>query len=153
MIAVIQRTYSPAEVRVDHKTIGQISKGLVILLGVNKGDDEKDAQILADKIIHLRIFNDENEKMNISLKDLGGEALIISQFTLSGNCKKGRRPGFDNAEIPAKAEALYEYFQSLFQRQDIKTASGEFGAMMEVDFINSGPVTFVLDSKDLQTKT
>ena len=149
MIAVIQRTYAPAEVRVAGEVIGKISKGLVILLGVNKGDVEKDAQILADKIINLRIFNDDNKKMNLSLKDIGGEALIISQFTLSGNCKKGRRPGFDNAEKPQRASELYEYFQSLFKNQEVKVATGEFGAMMDVDFINSGPVTFVLDSKEL----
>jgi len=149
MIAVIQRTYSSAEVRVDGKVVGKISKGLVILLGVNKGDDEKDAQILVDKIINLRIFNDENEKMNLSLKDINGEALIISQFTLSGNCKRGRRPGFDNAEKPQRAKELYENFQELFRNQDIKVATGEFGAMMDVDFINSGPVTFVLNSKEL----
>jgi len=149
MIAVIQRTYSSAEVRVDGEVVGKISKGLVILLGVNKGDDEKDAQILVDKIINLRIFNDENEKMNLSLKDINGEALIISQFTLSGNCKRGRRPGFDNAEKPQRAKELYENFQELFRNQDIKVATGEFGAMMDVDFINSGPVTFVLNSKEL----
>ena len=149
MIAVIQRTYSPAEVRVGNSVIGKISKGLVILLGVNKGDDEKDAQVLAEKIINLRIFKDENEKMNLSLKDMDGEALIISQFTLSGNCKRGRRPGFDNAEKPERAKELYEHFQSLFRNQDVTVATGEFGAMMDVDFINSGPVTFVLDSKEL----
>ena len=148
MIAVIQRTYTPAEVRVKNEIVGKISKGLVILLGVNKGGNENDAKILADKIINLRIFNDEKEKMNLSLKDIDGEVLIISQFTLSGNCKRGRRPGFDNAEKPQKAKELYEYFQSLFHHQDIKVATGEFGAMMDVDFVNSGPVTFVLDSKN-----
>lgn len=149
MIAVIQRTYSKAEARVNNKVVGKISKGLVILLGINKGDNEKDAEILANKIINLRIFNDENEKMNRSLLDINGEALIISQFTLSGNCKKGRRPGFDNAKNPKGAKELYQYFHQIFLDIDIITETGEFGAMMEIDFINHGPVTFILNSKEL----
>ncbi len=149
MIAVIQRTYSPAEVCVENNIIGKISKGLVILIGVNKGDDETDAEILANKIVNLRIFNDKNEKMNLSLIDINGEALIISQFTLSGNCKKGRRPGFDDAEEPNRAKELYLYFYKLFIEKGIKSETGKFGANMDIKFTNSGPVTFILDSKKL----
>ena len=149
MIAVIQRTYQPAEVRVHSKSIGKISKGLVILLGVNKGDDEEDAKKLAGKIVNLRIFDDDQGKMNRSLLNIDGEALIISQFTLSGDCKKGRRPGFDKAERPERARELYLFFTKLVQEQGIRCATGEFGAMMEVDLVNDGPVTFVLDSKEL----
>lgn len=149
MIAVIQRTYSEAKVIVKNNVIGQISKGLVILLGVNKGDDEHDAEKLAEKIVNLRIFNDEKGKMNLSLKDINAEALIISQFTLSGDCKRGRRPGFDNAEKPERANKLYLYFQDRIKNKGISSETGEFGADMKVDFINDGPVTFVLDSKEL----
>ncbi len=149
MIAVIQRTYSGAEVRVENKVTGKIKKGLVILLGINKGDSETDAKILVDKIINLRIFNDNAGKMNRSLMSIDGETLIISQFTLSGNCKKGRRPSFNNAEKPARAKELYLYFHNLIQEAGIKSATGQFGADMTVDFINDGPVTFILNSKEL----
>ena len=149
MIAVIQRTYSEAKVIVEDKIIGKIDKGLVILLGVNKGDDEQDAEKLAEKIVNLRIFNDDNGKMNLSLNDIGGQTLVISQFTLSGDCKRGRRPGFDNAEKPARANELYLYFHKLILDKGIKSETGQFGADMKVNFINDGPVTFVLNSKEL----
>jgi len=149
MIAVIQRTYSVAKVIVNDIVVGQISKGLVILLGVNKGDTELDAEKLTEKIVNLRIFNDENKKMNLSLKDIKGEALIISQFTLSAECKRGRRPGFDNAEKPQRAEELYLFFQKLIEEKEISSKAGVFGADMKIDFINHGPVTFILDSRKI----
>jgi D-tyrosyl-tRNA(Tyr) deacylase len=149
MIAVIQRTNTPATVAVDHEIVGKISRGLVILLGVNKGDTEKDAQLLAKKILHLRIFSDEMGKMNLSLKTVSGEALIISQFTLSGDCKKGRRPGFDKAEKPERARELYHYFTRQMEAGGIHCETGKFGAHMAVSLINDGPVTFILDSKEL----
>ena len=149
MIAVIQRTYSEAKVIIESKTVGKISKGLVILLGINKGDDEQNVDTLAEKIVNLRIFNDKNGKMNHSLLDISGEALIISQFTLSGNCKKGRRPGFDQAEKPQRAKELYLYFQEKIYQLGVHYQTGQFGADMKVDFINDGPVTFVLDTEKL----
>lgn len=149
MIAVIQRTYSQANVTVNNKITGKISKGLVILIGVNKGDDESKADTLAEKIVNLRIFNDDKGKMNLSLLDIGGEALVISQFTLSGNCKKGRRPGFDQAEKPQRAKELYLYFYQKIKQLGVHSETGIFGANMKVEFINDGPVTFVLDTDKL----
>ncbi|MFP4548584.1 MAG: D-aminoacyl-tRNA deacylase [Fidelibacterota bacterium] len=149
MIAVIQRTYSEAKVIVDNSITGKISKGLVILLGVNKGDNENDADTLAEKIVNLRIFNDEKGKMNLSLLDIAGETLVISQFTLSGNCKKGRRPGFDQAEKPQRARELYLYFHEKIKKLGVPSETGIFGADMKVDFVNDGPVTFVLDTDKL----
>ena len=149
MIAVIQRTYSEAKVIVNTEVTGKISKGLVILLGVNKGDDKSSADTLAEKIINLRIFSDAKGKMNHSLIDIKGEALVISQFTLSGNCKKGRRPGFDKAEKPQRAKELYLYFHEKIKQAGIHSETGIFGADMQVKFSNDGPVTFVLDTDKL----
>lgn len=146
MIAVIQRV-AKADVSVDSKTRGKIAGGLVILLGVTTGDTEEDADFLVNKICGLRIFSDENDKMNISLKDNGGSALIISQFTLCGDWRKGRRPSFIGAAKPEEGKKLYEYFCHATQKQGIHVETGEFGAMMNVSLINEGPVTFILDSK------
>lgn len=146
MIAVIQRVVR-ASVTIESKTTGCIDRGLVILLGVAKGDSESDADFLADKIAGMRIFSDDEGKMNISLKDHGGEALVISQFTLCGDWRKGRRPSFVNAEEPGEGKRLYDYFCHALGALGILVETGEFGAMMNVSLINEGPVTFVLDSK------
>ena len=148
MIAVIQRV-SNSSVKVDGKIVGKIGNGLNILLGVKKGDEKEDIKKLADKIVNLRIFRDENDKMNLSLLDVGGEALIISQFTLAGNVKKGRRPSFDTSENPEVAKAYYEEFCEYIKSLGINVQTGIFGAMMDVEIHNDGPVTFIIDSKEL----
>jgi D-tyrosyl-tRNA(Tyr) deacylase len=148
MIAVIQRV-SYSSVKVDDKIVGEINKGLNILLGVKKGDTSEDIKKLVNKIVNLRIFQDENDKMNLSLLDVDGEALIISQFTLAGNIKKGRRPSFDSSETPDVANELYEEFVEEFKKIGIYTQTGEFGAYMDVNIQNDGPVTFIIDSKEL----
>ncbi len=145
MIAVVQRV-SEAAVTVAEKTVGRIDKGLLVLLGVGKGDAEKDADYLADKIIGLRIFEDGNGKMNRSLTDVGGRMLVVSQFTLLGDCSKGRRPSFINAADPESANALYEYFSRRVARNGIEVETGRFGAMMAVSLVNDGPVTLILES-------
>ncbi|SVA47312.1 uncharacterized protein METZ01_LOCUS100166 [marine metagenome] len=147
MIAVIQRC-SRGKVTVSEKVVGEIDNGLVILLGVQKGDTEKDADFLVNKISGLRIFSDENDKMNLSIKDVNGSALVISQFTLCGDTKKGRRPSFIKAATPDDGNRLYEYFMSEMKKSGVPIESGEFGAMMDVELVNNGPVTFVLNSKD-----
>lgn len=146
MIAVIQRSKN-ASVSVDGSTIGKIDYGIVILLGVFREDGEPDADFLAAKITGLRIFNDEFGKMNLSVKDVSGSVLVISQFTLCGDWRKGRRPSYINAASPAKGEALYHYFIDCLKRENLSVATGKFGAMMDVSLVNDGPVTFVLDSK------
>ncbi len=148
MIAVIQRV-SSSSVKVDDKIVGEINKGLNILLGVKKGDTSEDIKKLVNKIVNLRIFQDENDKMNLSLLDVEGEALIISQFTLAGNIKKGRRPSFDSSETPDVANELYEEFVEEFKKVGIYTQTGVFGAYMDVSIQNDGPVTFIIDSKEL----
>ena len=147
MIAVIQRC-SQGKVTVSDKVVGKISNGLVILLGVQKNDTEKDANFLVNKISGLRIFSDENDKMNLSIKDVSGSALVISQFTLCGDTKKGRRPSFIKAATPDDGNQLYEYFMSEMKKGGVPIESGEFGALMDVELVNNGPVTFVLNSKD-----
>ena len=147
MIAVIQRC-SRGKVTVSEKVVGEIDNGLVILLGVQKGDTEKDADFLVNKISGLRIFSDENDKMNLSIKDVNGSALVISQFTLCGDTKKGRRPSFIKAATPDDGNRLYEYFMLEMKKGGVPIESGEFGAMMDVELVNNGPVTFVLNSKD-----
>ena len=147
MIAVIQRC-SRGKVTVSEKVVGEIDNGLVILLGVQKGDTEKDADFLVNKIFGLRIFSNENDKMNLSIKDVNGSALVISQFTLCGDTKKGRRPSFIKAAPPDDGNRLYEYFMSEMKKGGVPIESGEFGAMMNVELVNNGPVTFVLNSKD-----
>ena len=146
MRAVIQRS-KKASVTVDEVTIGTISNGLVVLLGVQQMDTVADAVWLAEKITHLRIFEDKNEKMNLSIKDTGGEMLIVSQFTLYGDCRKGRRPGYSKAAAPDIAEKLYEQFIKEIKSRDIVVATGKFQATMEVQLINDGPVTLLLDSE------
>ena len=148
MRAVVQRV-SEAAVTVAGETTGVIPKGLMVLLGVGKSDTEVDAVYLADKIVGLRIFHDEAGKMNCSLKDVGGSLLVISQFTLYGDCRKGRRPGFDQAAPPGEAKALYEYFLSLCREKELTVAAGEFQAEMLVALENDGPVTILLDSRKL----
>ena len=147
MRAVIQRV-SRGSVTVENEVVGQIEQGLVILLGVRHEDSEDDADYLAAKIPHLRIFEDENDKMNLSLFDVGGSILAISQFTLFANTRKGRRPSYIEAARPEQAEPLYEYFMGKLREQDIRVEKGIFGAMMMVDIVNEGPVTIIMDSQD-----
>ena len=147
MIVVIQRC-SRGQVTISDKVVGEISHGLVIFLGVQKNDTENDAEFLVNKICGLRIFNDENDKMNLSIKDVNGSALVISQFTLCGDTKKGRRPSFIKAATPNDGNRLYEYFILEMKKGGVPIESGEFGAMMDVELVNDGPVTFVLNSND-----
>jgi len=147
MRAVIQRV-TEASVEVDGKIVGAIDQGLAILLGVSKDDEKSDADYLAEKIPHLRIFNDAEEKMNLSLNDVEGKILAISQFTLFGNTRKGRRPSFIEAAPPDSANELYEYFIDKIAGQGIEVAKGIFGATMLVKIFNDGPVTILLDSND-----
>ena len=145
MRAVIQRVTS-AKVTVGDRQTGAIGEGLLVLLGVHKDDEQGDISWLSDKIINLRIFEDEDGKMNHSLTDTGGSMLIVSQFTLLADCRKGRRPSWSEAAPPDKARQLYEEFIQVVSEKGITTATGEFQAMMEVSLVNSGPVTILLDS-------
>uniref|UniRef100_UPI004056A719 D-aminoacyl-tRNA deacylase n=1 Tax=Candidatus Electrothrix sp. TaxID=2170559 RepID=UPI004056A719 len=145
MRAVIQRVTS-AKVTVDDRQTGAIGEGLLVLLGVHKDDEPKDITWLADKIINLRIFEDNDGKMNHSLADTGGSMLIVSQFTLLADCRKGRRPSWSEAAPPDKARRMYEEFIQAIADSGITTATGEFQAMMDVSLVNSGPVTILLDS-------
>ena len=147
MISVIQRC-SKAKVDVGNKAIGRIGHGMVILLGIEKDDSKEDADYLVKKLSTLRIFNDGNKKMNLSIKDTSGSALVISQFTLCGDTRKGRRPSFTSAETPEKGKVIYDYFLSRLEQEGILIQSGQFGAMMNVSLINDGPVTFILQSQD-----
>lgn len=146
MIAVIQRV-TDAKVTVENATVGEIGHGLLILLGVVKGDTEMKADYLAEKIVGLRIFDNDEGKFDKSLLDVEGEALVVSQFTLAGSWKKGKRPGFDNAAPPDLAAPLVDYFIKAISALGIVTSSGVFGAHMEIDLTNDGPVTFVMDTK------
>jgi D-tyrosyl-tRNA(Tyr) deacylase len=146
MRAVLQRV-SRASVTVGGEVVGQIGRGLVVLLGVEQGDTEADAHQLADKSIQLRIFDDAEGKMNRSLADAGGAMLVVSQFTLLGDCRKGRRPSFVDAAPPELAEKLYETFVAAVGVQGIPVATGKFRAMMEVELVNDGPVTLLLDNR------
>ena len=147
MIAVLQRV-TTGKVKIGDRIVGDIDNGLVILLGVHRDDKEEDIIFLADKVIGLRIFNDNNGKMNISLQDADGSVLVISQFTLCGDWRKGRRPSFTKAADPDKGKLLYEGFIDAVRSRGINVETGEFGAAMDVSLVNSGPVTFVLDSHD-----
>nr|WP_312575868.1 D-aminoacyl-tRNA deacylase [Sedimentibacter sp.] len=146
MRGVVQRVKS-ANVTVDNEIIGSIKHGILLLLSVEDSDDEKDLEYMCDKVMNLRIFEDENEKMNESLLDVKGELLVVSQFTLHGDARKGRRPSFIAAARPEKAIPLYEKFIQKMKDQGIKTSSGRFGADMQVALVNDGPVTILLDSK------
>lgn len=146
MRAVVQRV-SRAQVSVGDEVVGKIASGLLVLLGVGTDDTEADADYLAAKIAGLRIFEDENHKMNLSLADAGGAVLAVSQFTLYGDVRKGRRPSFDAAAPPQLANELYEYFVGKIRDAGIPCETGQFQAMMQVELINDGPVTLLLDSK------
>ena len=146
MRAVIQRV-SRASVTVDGKLVGEIGKGLLVLLGVATGDDEAAADYLADKTGGLRIFEDADGKMNLACAELGGAVLVVSQFTLYGDVRKGKRPSFDRAARPEEAKRLYEYFVSRIRAAGLKCETGTFQAMMDVELVNDGPVTVLLDSE------
>lgn len=146
MRAVVQRV-KKSKVTVEDRITGEINKGLMVLLGVGQGDSETDLEYLVEKIINLRIFEDNNGKMNLSLLDVGGELLVVSQFTLYGDCRKGRRPSYDKAARPETAKALYESFVEKCKNYGISTQTGIFQAEMLVDISNDGPVTLLLDSK------
>ena len=146
MRVVVQRVNS-SKVTVEGEIVGSINKGLNLLIGISKEDTEEDLLYLKDKILNLRIFEDENDKMNLSLLDIKGEILAISQFTLYGDCRKGRRPNFMEAEGGERARTLYERFVELLRENNLKVETGEFGAHMIVDIQNDGPVTLMLDSK------
>lgn len=146
MRAVIQRV-SNSSVSISGKIIGKIEKGLLVFLGVGKNDTEKDAEYLANKIVNLRIFEDENGKMNRSLIEIGGRMLVVPQFTLYSDCSKGRRPSFVEASEPKKANRLYEHFAYLVSQKKIQVEKGKFQEMMSVSLVNDGPVTFIINSK------
>jgi len=146
MRVVLQRVKS-AQVSVDGQVSGKIGKGLLVLLGVGKGDGESDLSFLSSKIPDLRIFEDASGKFNRSLKEIDGEILVVSQFTLYADCRKGRRPSFTEAEEPAAAKHLYEQFISKLREQGLSVETGEFQAKMEVHLVNDGPVTLLLDSR------
>ncbi|OUO91883.1 D-aminoacyl-tRNA deacylase [Cloacibacillus sp. An23] len=147
MKALIQRVTS-SSVSVGGETIGEIGKGITVLLGVVPDDTQKDIDWLAEKIVNLRVFDDEAGKMNLSLKDVGGEALIVSQFTLCGDCRKGRRPSWAKAAPPEFANEMYEKFISAVEKEGVRTAHGKFQAYMAVDIHNDGPVTLMIDTKE-----
>jgi D-tyrosyl-tRNA(Tyr) deacylase len=144
MKIVLQRV-TRASVRVKGEVIASISQGLLILFGAEKNDDEDKVQFLAEKTLNLRIFSDEKGKMNLSCRDIGGELLVVSQFTLAGDCSKGRRPGFDKAAAPEDARLLYQCFIRQVSQSGLKVATGEFAADMLVELVNEGPVTFTLE--------
>ena len=144
MIGLIQRV-KKASVTIDNELFSSINAGILVLYGVEKGDEKEKAEKIADKISKLRIFEDENGKMNKSIKDISGEVLVVSQFTLAGNCAKGTRPSFDRAELPEKANEMYEYFIKQLKDKGLPVKTGVFGAMMNVELINDGPVTFILN--------
>ena len=145
MRAVVQRV-SSSKVTVDGNITGEIKRGLLVLLGVTHEDTSKDVDYIIDKVLNLRIFEDEDEKMNLSLKDVEGELLVVSQFTLYGDCRKGRRPSFSTAARPELATKLYEEFIEKSRKEGIVTQTGQFGAHMMVDLTNDGPVTILLES-------
>ncbi|MDY0132655.1 MAG: D-aminoacyl-tRNA deacylase [Desulforegulaceae bacterium] len=147
MKAIIQRT-NYSKVEVEDKIIGEIKKGLLVFLGVTHEDSEKEADYLADKIINLRIFSDNEDKMNLSLLDIKGEILVVSQFTLYADTKKGRRPSFVKAAKPEKAERLYNYFIEKLKGKGIKPQTGKFQETMNVSLLNNGPVTIIVDTDD-----
>jgi len=150
MRAVVQRVQS-AEVLIEGRLSGKIGNGLLVFIGVGKGDGEEDISYMTSKLPELRIFEDASGKFNLSLKEIGGEMLIVSQFTLYGDCRKGRRPSFTEAEEPIKAKSLYDRLVSKLEELGIAVQTGEYQAKMHVHLINDGPVTLLLDSKKVQT--
>ena len=144
MKIVLQRV-AQASVRIGGEDISTITRGLLVLFGAEKNDDETKVIFLAEKILNLRVFSDERGKMNLSCLDISGEVLVVSQFTLAGDCSKGRRPGFDNAAPPNQAKSLYQNFIHQISKSGLNVNTGEFGADMQVDLINDGPVTFTLE--------
>ena len=144
MKIVLQRV-AQASVRIGGEDIATISRGLLVLFGAEKNDDETKVLFLAEKILNLRIFSDERGKMNLSCLDISGEVLVVSQFTLAGDCSKGRRPGFDNAAPPNEAKSLYQNFIRQISKSGLNVNAGEFGADMQVELVNDGPVTFTLE--------
>ena len=146
MRAVIQLV-KQASVTINGSKVSEIGTGLLVLLGVHKNDTPKDAQVMAEKISHLRIFPDQEKLMNLSVIDVGGEILVVSQFTLLGDCRKGRRPSYSEAAQPGLAEELYEFFIRETAKRGITVASGKFQAMMDVQLVNQGPVTLLLDTR------
>jgi D-aminoacyl-tRNA deacylase len=147
MKVVVQRA-KHAKVTVNGEVVGSIDHGLVLLVGVTHSDTVEDAAFIADKIAHLRIFEDESGKMNLSVLDVGGEILSVSQFTLYGDCRKGRRPNFMEAAKPDRALPIYEAMNAALRQKGIRVETGKFGAMMEVELINDGPVTLIVESKE-----
>ena len=145
MRAVVQRV-SHAQVKVDGKVVGKVEKGYLVLLGVKEGDTKKEADFLANKVVNLRVFEDENDKMNLSIKDVGGEMLIVSQFTLYGDASHGNRPSFTEAARPEEANSLYEYFCDKVG-QEVHVEKGVFQAEMKVELLNDGPVTILLEKE------
>ena len=146
MKVVLQRV-SEARVTVDNEVVGAIGKGLMLLVGVGQEDTEQDLVWMADKLAGLRIFEDDTGKMNLSVEDVGGDVLSVSQFTLYGDCRKGRRPNFMGAARPELAEALYDKFNELLRARGLQVETGRFGAMMDVSLVNDGPVTLILESR------
>ncbi len=149
MIAVLQRARSAA-VTVEGATVGEISRGLLVLLGVREGDTEKDAELLAAKVAKCRIFTDEADKMNLSVADIDGEVLVVSNFTLLANYRRGNRPDFMGAAAPDRADELYRYFTECMRREVRHVATGEFGAYMQIELQADGPITIVMDSEVLK---
>lgn len=148
MRLVVQKV-SQSSVKIEGEIVGAIDKGYMVLVGITNGDDELLVEKMVDKLVNLRIFEDENDKLNLSLLDVGGSVLSISQFTLYANCKKGRRPSFIDAAKPDISSPLYEFFNKKLEEKGINVERGVFGAMMEVSLINDGPVTIILDSDEL----
>ncbi len=146
MRAVVQRV-KEAAVRVEGRTVGSAGRGLLVLLGVGRGDDEADAAYLAEKVVNLRVFPDPAGQMNLSLLDVRGELLVVSQFTLYGDCRRGRRPGYSGAAAPEDAERLYAHFVDRARASGLRVEQGVFRAMMDVSLVNDGPVTLLLDSR------
>lgn len=143
MKVLLQRV-KRASVTIENNIYSEINQGILVFLGVEKNDSDSQAEFLASKISNLRIFNDSEGKMNLSIKDISGEILVVSQFTLASSCKKGTRPSFDNAKPPTEANEIYEKFISFVKQNNISVKTGVFGAMMDIELINDGPVTFIL---------